>query len=133
MNTIKEMGNPFMHDNGEFLVLDTRDIVEESVVTTVRNIEKLGTDQYNGYHKSVITNKTMSIHNTIKRNALPLYSHPAPKAKSKKVEPISMLKHDVELFSRLYIVMQHRDGDMATFFKHENHPYLPSISDRGQL
>ena len=44
-----------------------------------------------------------------------------------------MLKHDVELFSRLYIVMQHREGGMATFFKHENHPYPPSLSDSGKL
>ena len=26
--------------------------------------------------------------------------------------------------------MQHREGDIATFFKHENHPYPPSQSDR---
>ena len=44
-----------------------------------------------------------------------------------------MLKHDVELFSRFYIVMHHRDCDMATFFQHENHPYPPSLSDRGKL
>jgi len=35
INTIKEMGNPFVHDNGEFLVLDKRGVNdEESVVTT---------------------------------------------------------------------------------------------------
>ena len=44
-----------------------------------------------------------------------------------------MLKSNVELFSCLYIVMQHREGDMSTFFKHENHPYPPSLSDRGKL
>ena len=54
-------------------------------------------------------------------------------AKSKKAGQIKMLKHDVELSSRLYIVMQHREGDMGTFFKHENHPYPPSLSDRGNL
>ena len=40
---------------------------------------------------------------------------------------------DVDLFSRLYIVMQHREGDMGTFFGHENHPYPPSLFDRGKL
>jgi len=29
--------------------------------------------------------------------------------------------------------MQHQDGDMATFVKHENHPYSPSPSDGGKL
>ena len=29
--------------------------------------------------------------------------------------------------------MQHREGDLNTFFQHENHPYPPSLSDRGKL
>ena len=53
--------------------------------------------------------------------------------KSKHGEQITMLRHDVELFPRLYIVMQHIKGDMSTFFMHENHPYPPSLSDRGKL
>ena len=43
-----------------------------------------------------------------------------------------MLKYDVELLSRLYIVMQHRKSDMSTFFKHDNHTYSPSLLDREQ-
>jgi hypothetical protein len=35
-----------------------------------------------------------------------------------------MLKHDVDLFSRLYIFMPHREGDMGTIFGHENHLIL---------
>ena len=29
--------------------------------------------------------------------------------------------------------MQHREGNVSTFFKHENHPYPPSLSHRGKL
>ena len=36
-------------------------------------------------------------------------------------------------FSWLYIVMQHREGDTATFFKHKNHPYPPLLSDGVRL
>lgn len=48
---------------------------------------------------------------------------------------MSNLKVDVDLFSRLYIVAQHRDADMNQWviFKHENHPYPTSLSDRGKL
>ena len=46
---------------------------------------------------------------------------------------VYVLKSDVELFSCLYIVMQHRQGDMSTSFKHESRPYPPSLSDRGKL
>ena len=89
--------------------------------------------QYKVYHESVIKERNTSIHAVIKKNSLPLFSCPTPKAKSKQAEQITMLKHDVELFSCLYIVMQHREGDMATFFRHENHPYPPSLSDRGKI
>ena len=37
------------------------------------------------------------------------------------------------LFSRLYIASQQRDGDLEEFFKHENQPYPPSLSEFGQL
>ena len=44
-----------------------------------------------------------------------------------------MLKDNVELFSRSYIVAQSRGSDMHSFFKHENQPFPPSISAYGKL
>ena len=75
-------------------------------------------------HKSMIVEHTCSIHDPIKKNSLPLFRSLTPKTKNKQAGQISMLKDDVEFFSCLYIVMQHREGDMNTFFKHENHPYF---------
>jgi len=46
---------------------------------------------------------------------------------------LSELKTDCELFSRLYIACQTRDGDLAEFFKFENQPYPPSLSQGGNL
>jgi len=43
---IRETGNPFLYDNAQLLVLDSRDILNESVINTVRSVEKLGADQY---------------------------------------------------------------------------------------
>ena len=131
VQAISEMGNPYLDATPELLALDTRDIIDESVVKTVHTVEALGKKQYETYHKSVIKDRSYS--ESIKRNSLPLFTRPMPKTKNKQTGQISMLKHDVELFSRLYIVMQHRESDMGTFFKHENHPYPPSISDRGKL
>ncbi len=133
VHAINEMSNPFLDDTPELAVLDTQNVVNESVVSTVRTVEAIGRDQYNMYHKSVIVERTHSIHDPIKKNSFPLFRSPTPKTKSKQAGQISMLKSDVELFSRLYIAMQHRKGDMNTFFKHENHPYPPSLSDRGKL
>jgi len=102
---IREMGNPFLHDNAQLLVLDSRDILNESVINTVQSVEKLGADQYKAYHQSVITDNTTSIHETIKKNNLPLFRQPTPKSKGKQAGQISMLKHDVELFSCLQYIL----------------------------
>lgn len=96
-------------------------------------METVGKEKHAAYYESVVKDRTCSIHEPIKKNSLPLFRCPTPKTKSKKAGQISMLKHDVELFSRLYIVTQTRDGDLGTFFQHENHPYPPSLSDRGKL
>ena len=126
------MRNPFLDDTPELLMLDTQNVVNESVVSTVRTVEAIGRDQYNMYHKSVIVERTRSIHDPIKKNSLPLFRSPTPKTKIKQAGQISMLKSDVQLFSRLYIVIRHREGDMNTFFKHKNYPY-PPLSGRGKL
>ena len=44
-----------------------------------------------------------------------------------------MTKSNVGLFSRLFIACQTRDGDLETFFAHENQPNLPSLSENGTL
>ena len=133
VQTISEMSNPFLDDSAELVTLDTRNVIDESVVNTVCTVEAVGRDQYNTYHKSVISDRTCSIHEPIKKNSLPLFRCPTRNTKTKQSGQISMLKDDVALFSRLYIFMQHREGDMSAFFKHENHPYPPSLSDRGKL
>ncbi len=125
---------PFsLHNSDELLALDTRNVLNESVVNTVRTAYSLGKDQYATYFKEVIIDRTRSIHEPIKKNLLPLFSRPQAKSKTKQAGKISLLKNDVALFSHLYIVLQHRASDMTTFFSHENHPFPPSLSDNGKL
>ena len=130
---MSEMGNPFLDGSEELLALDTRNVLNESVVNTVRTVYSLGKDQYDKYFREVIADRTCSIHVPIKKNALPLFSCPQTKAKAKQAGKISLLKNDVTLFSHLYIVMQHRESDMSAFFSHENYHFPPSISDNGKL
>lgn len=133
ISVINELGNPFLHDNEELVALDTKNVLDQSVVNTVRTIHKTGKDQYAKYCKEVITYRSHSIHDPIRKNSFPLFSCPQPKSKAKHLGKVSMLKNDVALFSRLYIVMQHRESDMTEFFRHENQPFPPSLSDGGKL
>ena len=52
---------------------------------------------------------------------------------AKTSELVSSLKSDRNLFSRLYVASQFRDGNLDEFFSHENQPCPPSLSDRGKL
>ena len=62
-------------------------VIDESVIKTVRTVESL---QYNQYYESVIQKCERSIHGTISKNNLPLFKR--PKAKSKQTKAVAMLK-----------------------------------------
>ena len=120
LTVIQDMGNPF-----DFL--DTKEIADPAVVKTVRSAKSVGQDQFEAFTKECLIDQTKSIYDTIHRNKLPLFSTPAPKA-SKGKQQLNSLKCDVELFSRLYIGCQTRDGNLDDFFRHENQACPPSLS-----
>ena len=72
------------------------------------------------------------MHDTIHCNKLPLLSTPVLKV-SKGKQQLNSLKCDVELFSRLYMACQTRDGNLDEFFRHENEACPPSLSAAGKL
>ena len=113
--------------------IGTGDCASEEVVKALRSMESLGQEQYKNFVKTVIEDRTVSIHDTIKKNSLPLFKRQNPKPKSKSKQQVSALRSDCNLFSRLYIATQHRCGDLDEFFMHENQPYPPSLSEFGKL
>jgi hypothetical protein len=46
---IGEMGNPFLEESQDLLVLDTRDIMDTSVAEAVRKAETIGKEQYDTF------------------------------------------------------------------------------------
>ena len=133
VETIEDMGNPFLDDAPELQSLDKHHVIDESVVHSIRSIEALGKEKFREYEKAVILDRTKSIFDPIEKNSIALFKRPKPKLKSKQAKQVAMLKDNVALFSRLYIVAKHRDCDMASFFKHENQHYPHSLSDYGKL
>ncbi len=99
---INEFGNPFLDNSDELLALDTRNVLNESVVYTVRTAYSLGKDQFATYFKEVIIDRIRSIHEPIKKNLLPLLSRPQVKSKTKQAGKISLLKNDCLVLSPLY-------------------------------
>ena len=133
VRVIEDMGNPFMEENEDLLVLDSRDIADPAIVQTVREIEKTGQDQYNKYMTERVVERTIPVSDPINRNKMPLFSKPPLRAPSKSKQIVTSLKNDCALFSRLYIACQTREGNLDNFFKHENHAYPPALSQLGKL
>ena len=132
-DAMKALGNPFQGDVQELVNIATGDCASEEVVNALKSIESVGQNQYKNFVKTVIEDRTISIHDTIKKNSLPLFKRQKPKPKTKSKQQVSVLRIDCNLFSRLYIATQHRSGDLHEFFMHEKQPYPPSLSEFGKL
>ena len=121
VEVIEDIGNPFMEESGDLLVLDTRDTADPAVVTTVRGIEKKGHDQNDSFVTDRLVERTSPVSDTISKISMPLFNRPSKRTPSKATQMITSLKSDCALFSRLYIACRTRDGDLDNFFKHANH------------
>ncbi len=132
-SVIEELGNPFEEESTDLLVLDTKEILHSVAVETVRNIRKIGRNQYHLFVKERLVDKSKSLKDPIKRNKLQLFSTTKTKTIVKSKQDLTFAKNDSELFSRLYIACQTRDGDLDEFFRHENRAYPLALSQDGRL
>ena len=122
-----------MDDCPELIILNSRDCADDSVVATVRSIATIGLTQYKQYCEEVLISREKSIHDSIKKNSLPLFKTPKCKKKSKTSQQLELQRSNASLFGRLYIANQQREGDPLKFFSHENQAYPPSLSDYGNI
>ena len=83
MEVIEEMGNPFLEESKDLLKLDTRDIMDIAVVNSIFQAEKTGIEQYQAFTADRLQTRITSLSEPIRKNKLPLFSRPLPRAKSK--------------------------------------------------
>ena len=81
----------------------------------MRSIEDQGKQQYEDFLEKHITERSEDFYDTISRTNLPLFRSNQRKAPSKSQTKIAIMKSDVQLFSRMYIASQARDGDLDAF------------------
>ncbi|KAL9954824.1 hypothetical protein ACROYT_G042404 [Oculina patagonica] len=131
--TIEDLGNPFLEESQDLIVLDTKEIAGSEAVTSLRQIEAIGREQFSTFVAERLVHGKKSLYDPIKRNKVSLFNSPPPKASSRATQQLSSVKSDCSLFARLYISCQTRDGDLEEFFKHENQGCPPSLSHLGKL
>ena len=80
------MGNPFAEQNDELVILDTKEVVEDTVADKVLGLAVLGQAQYYQFIQEQLVAKNKSIDEPIKRNKITLVkkSMGASKVKEKK-------------------------------------------------
>ena len=119
-----------MEDSGDLITLDTKDVMEQDSIASVKNAYMLRQEQYALFVQEGFEEQQSTKSDPLKKNTLPLFSK---KRNLMKDHQVAALKEDHSLFGRLYIASQNCDGDLQNFFKHENQPWPPSFSQYGEL
>ena len=107
--------------------------MSSAATETVCKIVKFWKDQFHSFEKERLVDKSKSLNDVIKRNKLQLFFTTRTKTALKSKQQLAYAKNDSELFSRLHIACQTRDGDLEEFFKHDNRAYPPALSQDGRL
>jgi hypothetical protein len=133
IKVMEDFGNPFEEDSQDLLVLDTKEIAPSRAVDDLRRAYKVGRVQFDNFVRERLVERTKPIQDPIKRNKLKIFGQPATKSQVKGKQQMKSLRNDVNLFSRLYIGCQNRDGNLDEFFQHENQAYPPALSNDGGI
>ncbi|QQP57769.1 Uncharacterized protein FKW44_002864, partial [Caligus rogercresseyi] len=110
------MGNPFEEESQDLLILDSKDIAGPAAVETVMNAKKIGQEQFEAFTRECLLDRTKAVDDPIPRNKLKVFSTSTPRSKSKGQQQLISVKNDHDLFARMYIGCQTRDGNLKEFF-----------------
>ena len=83
VSVIQELGNPFEEESMDLIVLDTKEIAGPAAVDTVRNVKKIGQEQFQAFARECLVERTKSINDAIRRNKLEVFNTSTPGSVSK--------------------------------------------------
>ena len=130
-DAIHDLWNPFLEDSGDLITLDTKDIMEQYSIASVKNLYMHRQVQYTLFVQESFEEQQKTISNPLKKNKLPLFSQ--KKNLTKVDHQGAALKENRSLFGRLYTASKNRDGDLQNFSKNGNQPCPSSLSPYGEL
>ena len=109
ISVMENLGNPFEEESTD-LVLNSKEIADHAAVETVKNIQRIGQEQFQTFVKERLIERSKAIDDVVHRNRLKLFKSTTQKSASKGMLQVASLKCDVELFSRLYKLMAELTG-----------------------
>ncbi|KAK0146492.1 hypothetical protein N1851_014183 [Merluccius polli] len=128
-SVLEDFGNPFEEESKDLIVLHSKEIPGPSAVERVRNVKQTGEHQFEMYSMECLIERTKPVDNPITRNKVTVFGNATVRKLSKSKQQLVTMKQDMQLFSRLYIACQSRDGNLDEFFRHENQACPPALSD----
>ena len=72
VEVIEEIDNPFLEESKDLLRIDTRDIIDPAVVSSVDQAENLGKQQYEMFICERLLEQSVPISEPIKKKKMPL-------------------------------------------------------------
>lgn len=128
---VEQLGNSF-HSSNELVALHTQEIMENEVVTSLRQLQDLGKDLHGKFMSQTIEQATLPITNTLKRQKVLTFANRP--VDTKKGSKLGSAQRNSSLITKLFLSLQSRpDADMQEFFCYENQTEPPSLSDQGSL
>ena len=130
---IETMGNPFEETMPDLIRLHNREVMDASSTNCLVQLHEQGQTQYRLFIEERLEENRKGITDPIPRNKVVLFNKVSKKKKSKKDQAAGLLKSEVNLFAQLFVACQARDGDLDSFFSHENHAFPPALSSYGEI
>ena len=109
-SVIEELGNPSEEEGMDLVVLDAKEMADLSAIESVWNVKRIGQEQFHAFTKECLVERTklfmVSFVNKVK-----VFNTSSPRSVSKEKQQVASLKNYLQLFLRLYISCQTRDGN----------------------
>jgi len=77
------------------------------------NAKRIGQEQFEAFTRECMLDRTKAVDDPIPRNKLKVFSTSTLRSQSKNQQQLASIKNDRELFARLYIGCQTRDGNLS--------------------
>ena len=95
VSMIEELGKPFEEEGMDLVVLDTKEIADLSAIESVRNVNRIGQEQFHAFTKECLVERTKPIYDVIRRNKVKVFSTSSPRSVSKGKQQVASLKNDL--------------------------------------
>ena len=104
VDVFNDMGNHFTETSTDLLALDTKIIMADEVIRSVKTAEDFGKKQYKAFIEESMVQMTKPFHDTIPKNNYALFKSGQQKTSSKSKSKISSMKSDLQLLLFMHTI-----------------------------